>query len=468
MSRENALPSIEDLPPWLRYLAVAFVQRHLLWSDIKLVIETQLGGAKSGDFPGRSGWMYTKNEYATWVYSNEAGVRFEFQPTAFWETLDLIGQLELYGTSDSTELPWTAAMRNGRVWLPEFGLAKAAMNDLVTLGFLEKGEGSYWLSWAAQDFAERLEPTAEGWSSKILNLEDAKTNKTLESEWREWIDEVAHDPKRADLSMITNLLSDEQLCDTMHERMALGDVSVSTVFGAAHDRALPLDPAKVESYLDSLRGNYSRVVCGPAEYALKNGVLKDKALDLLTDFAQLATGESPDYVLEDLPAEALKMLGDSTLEIVGLADAAILLIEYAPERSQIAIRRALRFDPMGVVPLSLRLGALGQDWATQELVAAIPNAPPGLEFHLLAVLKGCGHEEEARVAEGSLGPDDPLLDMFPELLGQTNQLSKVVEETVHAAVVAPEILEWAERVRAKLPVDFSFESVNSRPHQPKH
>lgn len=468
MSRENALPSIEDLPPWLRYLAVAFVQRHLLWSDIKLVIETQLGGAKSGNFPGRPGWMYTKNEYATWVHSKEAGVRFEFQPTTFWETLDLFGQMQFYGTSDSVEAPWSAAMREGRVWLPEFGLAKAAMNDLVTLGFLEKDEDYYWLSEAARGFTDGLGLKAEEWSSKIHDADDTNARELLELEWKDWIGEVALDPARADLSLITSVLSDEQLCDTIHRRMAVGHELESDVFDTAHKRELPLDPAKLESYLDSLKGTYTKVVCGPAGYALRRGIHKEKALGLLVDFAQHSTAESPGYLSDLMPDGMVAMLGDSTREIEGLADAALVLIEHATEHSQVAIRRALRYDQTWIVPLSLRLGAIGQDWATQEIVAAIPNVSAEFGNQMLNILVICGHEEQARVAEGLIAPADPGLEMFPELSQALERLSPILEDTLRAAVEAPEITEWAERIRARLPADFSFESVNSRPHQPKH
>ncbi len=464
MSQENPLPSVEDLPPWLRYLAVAFVQRHLFWSDIKLVIETQLDGAKSGDFPGRSGWMYTRNEYATWVYSIEASVRLEFQPSSFWEKLDIFGQLELFGMNDSVELPWTAAMREGRVWLPEFGLAKAAMNDLVTLGFLEKDEDYYWLSDAAQDFTDGLGLKAEEWSSKILDAGDKTSRESLELKWKDWIAEVALDPKRADLSMITSVLSDEQLCDTIHTRMALGDESMSAVFDAAHERDLPLDPAKLESFLDSLKGTYTKVVCGPAGYALRRGILKEKALGLLVDFAQLSSAEFPDYTSDLIPDGIFEMLGDSTREIEGLADAALLLIEHATEHSQVAIRRALRYDQTGIIPLSLRLGAIGQDWATQEIVAAIPNVSAAFGNQLLNILEICGHEEDARVAERLVAPVDPGLEMFPEIAEQIDQMSHVMKGSLRKAMETPELTEWAERIRARLPADFSFESVNSRPH----
>lgn len=468
MSQGNVLPSVEDLPPWLRYLAVAFVQRHLFWSDIKLVIETQLDGAKSGDFPGRPGWMYTKNEYATWVHSKEAGVRFVFQPDSFWEKLDILGQVELYGTKDSAEVPWTVAMRKGRVWLPEFGLAKAAMNDLVTLGFLEKDEYCFWVSGAGQDFADGLGLKAEEWSSKILDAGDKTSRESLELKWKDWIAEVALDPKRADLSMITSVLSDEQLCDTIHTRMALGDESMSAVFDAAYERDLPLDPAKLESFLDALKGSYTRVVCGPAGYALRRGILKEKALGLLVDFAQHSTAESSGYMPDLIPDAMVEMLEDATREIEGLADAALLLIEHATEHSQVAIRRALRYDQTGLIPLSLRLGVIGQDWATQEIVAAIPNVSAEYGGQLLSILEVCGHEEHARVAEGLVAPAYPGLDMLPELSGHLEQMSRVLKDALQAGVQAPEITEWAARIRAKLPADFSFENVISEPHQSKH
>jgi hypothetical protein len=165
-----------------------------------------------------------------------------------------------------------------------------------------------------------------------------------------------------------------------------------------------------------------------------------------------------------IPDAMVEMLEDATREIEGLADAALLLIEHATEHSQVAIRRALRYDQTGLIPLSLRLGAIGQDWATQEIVAAIPNVSAEYGGQLLSILEVCGHEEHARVAEGLVAPAYPGLEMFPEIAEQIDQMSHVMKGSLRKAMETPELTEWAERIRARLPADFSFESVNSRPH----
>lgn len=173
---------------------------------------------------------------------------------------------------------------------------------------------------------------------------------------------------------------------------------------------------------------------------------------MLVSYASDSVGGQFDPTPTDATEEELELFAYAAAMpsgVEGLAEVALLLLEYAPRHALHATRRALREDSVAPLDLAVRLAALGTPWALREIVEAIPENHFGVGASFLHVLKLAGHEEAAREAESVASAVDPS-SQFPEMVGMFDGLVEVMKLTIRNAFESDELIEWADRVRKKL------------------
>lgn len=459
------LDELPNLLPWLRYPLIAIIERQLLLETMRLIVTTQLedDAPDQGEVPGKPGWNYQRAWQGYFVSHPDLPLSFdlsESEPFHRFSTAALF--LEERRDGPSNDMILREACWRSSEWVPGLGASFHVLDELQERGALAmQSDGSVRLATQLRSELDGIDSLAD---SELRDRLFAEGDESERADWRAWLGAIARDPEHRALEYVhQELETDEVEAIVWQFLREPGDARLLALEVAVH-REIDIEPAilnrlirEVEIDLDS-DGMTIRAL---ARHALPRGIAEEAIIDKLVRWAGGARpqsvvggGELDDELREMLAPEGATSMLDS---VIGLEDAAALLLEYAPERALPTVRRALREDSVGVLTMVGRLVALGQPWAIRELVEALPALDIMVRNAAITTLKSRGFQDAVEAIEAAT-PQANSSEMlqFMGLLGDemAGPLERAMQSVATDEELAQGLDRWAERVRARMPDDF--------------
>ena len=465
----NGLKSIgelvRDAPVWLRWLTLAFCERHVLQSELRLLLKTQLppDAPPKGQVPGREEWSYTR------TFSSEVMLMANGRAMP----LDLRSDLEVMGLLDmltvltppqpglTTDPDPSAVTQAVRRWLVG-NVLHAAIGELVDVGLLVRdGTDRFRLQGRLADACDLLKwplDASEGFEELV---EQWPSYEEAEPEWTAWLLEVSSDPGSGALAQAHERLAPADVERLVHEflREPLGpptDVALSV----AEARGIEVSDEVLAPLVAQIRPAHGEdraagIMRLAARALQRHPSLREATIERLVCYGEQAPDnvfEVPEDASEEATREIWQHVAGFSLGVPGLDEAARLLLEHAPTRSLPTVRRALR-DEFGWAQVAIRLVAIGQPWAIRELEHAVPEMNnPSSRAVTLGLLKHFGHElAHLRAAKAAAESPPPGMFGIAEASGMLGDLESAMMPIYLAGVEG--LSEWATKVRESLPLD---------------